>query len=647
MIDSRMFLFILYISTAIVLLTFYNISVLVFDIFKRKRKFKGNGISGLCSFIMSLGLMAGIGYCLFNIPKIFFYGVSWNMIEKVGPGYIINSIVCLSVVISILYLYLILSTYFIKENGKPIFKIMVLSILSAIGNSIVIFIVNQALDRALSGNRRAAVDSQLYLFFLLGVVVFTITAVIVRKTLISITSEVVYEKRLEIINKILKSPYFKFINLEEGSAYSALNNDTEVIGNFVNSFVSGFTGIITLVTCFIYMGTMNLYGTLFSICVVALAAVLFLLVSKSAEMYFEKNRDIQNVFFKNISDLVSGFKELYINEKKRNEFKKDMESSCKSFRDTRINGEYKFVHVSIMSEILYIGIIGLVVFTFPILFSDIEGSTLRNFVLVLLYMSGIVNQTVFFIPSFVRVLVSWKRINKFINDLSLIEDKYVGTVEGGTKELLIQFKGVKYHYKNESGESFSLGPIDYEFKAGESVFIMGGNGSGKTTLAKLITGLFEPDEGEIAVNGCRVDSRTLGSLFSTVYSDFHLFNKLYGIDHENKKEDIQKYLKILHIEDKVQINEGVFSTLKLSTGQRKRLALLASFLEDRPAYLFDEWAADQDPEFRKFFYKTLIPQLKSRGKVVISITHDDAYFNYADKLIKMEFGSIVDQNIFV
>ncbi|MFD1905689.1 ATP-binding cassette domain-containing protein [Paenibacillus rhizoplanae] len=73
------------------------------------------------------------------------------------------------------------------------------------------------------------------------------------------------------------------------------------------------------------------------------------------------------------------------------------------------------------------------------------------------------------------------------------------------------------------------------------------------------------------------------------------------MDYEGKQDEIDRYLKMLDLDGKVSIDNGRFSTLKLSGGQRKRLALLICYLEDRPIYLFDEWAADQDPEFRKFF----------------------------------------------
>lgn len=78
----------------------------------------------------------------------------------------------------------------------------------------------------------------------------------------------------------------------------------------------------------------------------------------------------------------------------------------------------------------------------------------------------------------------------------------------------------------------------------------------------------------------------------------------------------------------------------MSTGQKKRLAYIASVLEDKQIYVFDEWAADQDPEFRKYFYEVLLQDLKQKGKTIIAVSHDDRYFSAADKVIKLEYGSI-------
>jgi ABC-type siderophore export system fused ATPase/permease subunit len=177
---------------------------------------------------------------------------------------------------------------------------------------------------------------------------------------------------------------------------------------------------------------------------------------------------------------------------------------------------------------------------------------------------------------------------------------------------------------------------------GEILFIIGANGSGKTTLGKLITGLYEPDRGKFRVNGRVVQPALMGEYFSAVFTPIHLFERLYSIDVEANKETAAKYLKVLNLENKVELKNNNYSTINLSGGQRKRLALLQCYLEDSPIFIFDEWAADQDPSYRNFFYRTLLPAMKSMGKIVIAITHDDHYFDVADKVLKMENGKLED-----
>lgn len=631
------------VSAAFILATMFYIVMILKDIVTKQRTFRTNGIKDVGSILISLTLICGIFYCLYRAPYSLYYGISWELIDELGPSALIKGVVCLCIVIPLFYLYYLLSTFFVKEKyDRPYFMIIALSIASALGNSIVVFMINQALNRVVSNESRwAAMDSGLYVYVLIGIALFTLSAYVVRKKLIAITSEVVYDKRIEIINNILKAPYDKFESLEDGKVHAALNNDTETVSGFVNALVNGLTGVITMITCFIYLGILNFWGMIFTLLMIGIAVGLFLAVSDKAEKKFELNRDIQNKFFKNINDMIDGFKELYINKNKRREFSSDIKKSCQEYRDSRIDGEYTFVGVSIFGEIIYIFAIAIVVFIFPLIFQNLQNNTLQNYVLVFLYMGGIVNTEIYLIPGIMRVLVSWRRIISFIKEISFEENNIQIAESINNETLEISLNNITFAYKNENGECFEVGPINCDFKSGEIIFISGGNGSGKSTLAKLITGLYVPDEGSITVNGIQVDRETLASKFSIIFSDFHLFDRMYGIDYEKKSEEINHYLDVLRIRDKVQLCDGVFNTVKLSTGQRKRLALLISFLEDRPAYLFDEWAADQDPEYRKFFYMVLLPELKARGKTVIAITHDDRYFNEADKHIKMETGKIV------
>ena len=183
--------------------------------------------------------------------------------------------------------------------------------------------------------------------------------------------------------------------------------------------------------------------------------------------------------------------------------------------------------------------------------------------------------------------------------------------------------------------------VNLTFKAGELIFIVGGNGSGKSTLAKLITGLYIPESGRLCLDDTAIidtNREWYRQHFSTIFSDFYLFDRL--VSPTNSPLEAQTYLKTLELEKKVSMSNGQLSTTKLSQGQRKRLALLGAYLEDRPIYLFDEWAADQDPVFRKIFYTQLLAELKQRGKTVLVISHDDHYFHLADRIIKLDYGRI-------
>jgi putative pyoverdin transport system ATP-binding/permease protein len=185
-----------------------------------------------------------------------------------------------------------------------------------------------------------------------------------------------------------------------------------------------------------------------------------------------------------------------------------------------------------------------------------------------------------------------------------------------------------------------VGPVSFEAGRGEIIFIIGGNGSGKTTLSKLLTGLYRPDKGEVLINDKITPPEVLGEYFSVVFSPAYYFERIYNVDLAGRENEIQEYLQILRLENKVSVKDGKFSTINLSGGQRKRLALLLCYLEDAPVYLFDEWAADQDPEYRKFFYRILLPRMRDKGKIVIAVTHDDHYFDVADKVLKMDHGKM-------
>jgi putative ATP-binding cassette transporter len=185
-------------------------------------------------------------------------------------------------------------------------------------------------------------------------------------------------------------------------------------------------------------------------------------------------------------------------------------------------------------------------------------------------------------------------------------------------------------------------------RSGDLVFITGGNGSGKSTFLRLLAGLYQPDSGEILLDGVRVDESNRDvyrSLIAAIFVDYHLFRRLYGIPDPDAAE-VDRLLTQFRLAEKTRLADGEFTTLDLSGGQRTRLALIVSLLEKRPILLLDELTADQDPDFRRRFYDELLPALQRLGLTVVAITHDDRYldeFQLPARRLRMDEGRFVGQ----
>lgn len=204
----------------------------------------------------------------------------------------------------------------------------------------------------------------------------------------------------------------------------------------------------------------------------------------------------------------------------------------------------------------------------------------------------------------------------------------------------ITFRKLSFSYGESS--NFGIGPINFKLKKGEIVFLVGENGSGKSTFLKTITGLYQKTGGQILVDGRIITnhkSQAYRELFAAVFSDFHLFSRLYGLE-DSDPDRINNLIKLLNLTGKTHFDGTGFSNLKLSSGQKKRLALLTTFLENKAVYIFDEVAADQDPKQKEFFYLTVLSELKKVNKTILVVSHDQEYFHIADRLFKIENGQV-------
>jgi putative ATP-binding cassette transporter len=283
-------------------------------------------------------------------------------------------------------------------------------------------------------------------------------------------------------------------------------------------------------------------------------------------------------------------------------------------------------------QVLIFILIACVAFVLPVV-APVEKPVLTGFTFAILYMVGPVQ----------IILNSMAQLSRATVAMDRVESIGVQLSENARPEAALPAQTGAYRSERD-GAAFTLGPIDLSFRPGEIVFITGGNGSGKTSLAKLLTGLYQPESGTVRLDGQPVDEagqERFYALFSAVFSDFFLFDSLLGLGRDSLDDDAAHYLRELQLDHKVKVVDGRLSTTELSQGQRKRLALLTAYLEDRPVYLFDEWAADQDPHFKNVFYHELLPALRARGKTVFAISHDDRFYDVADRVIKLDYGQVI------
>jgi putative ATP-binding cassette transporter len=356
-------------------------------------------------------------------------------------------------------------------------------------------------------------------------------------------------------------------------------------------------------------------------------------------------REGYDLMFVAIRGLTEGLKELKLNRWRRQEFlDRELEPAVMTICRQAIRGNTIGQAATNAGQILFFGFIGLVLFVAP-RFSTSSPEVLFGYTVTVLFMIAPLTLLLNQMPILSRAYIAAKKITSLGVDLGSLAPEPGATIAvppSSWKRL--ELIGITHRYRHDGPvDEFHLGPLTLSFEPGELVFLIGGNGSGKTTFAKLFMGLYEPEKGEIRLDGKPVtlDWRDeYRQHFSVVFYDFFLFDKLLGINNDDLAARSTAYLDQLQLSHKVQIDNGKFSTLNLSQGQRKRLALLTSYLEDRSIYIFDEWAADQDPMFKEVFYYRILPDLKALGKTVIVITHDDRYFDLADRMIKLDRGQL-------
>ncbi len=463
--------------------------------------------------------------------------------------------------------------------------------------------------------------------------------------LLRLAHDAIFTMRMRLSRQILATPLATIQRIGGASMLATLTDDVAAVTDAVMGIAFLLINGVTIVGCLAYLAWLSPLTFVVVVALMFVGMVTFQLLQRRAVARLQQARNRQDALMSHFRALDDGAKELKLNQQRRQSFLNDMLSpTAEAFRREMVRGMGAYILGGTWAQLLLLILIGALVFGWP-RDNDQSLGLLTSYALTLLYMLRPMDFVLQMLPHLGRASVAMEKIESLGLELEAANEipRDVDRSEINRWNR-IELRGIQRGYASETlDDRFVLGPLDLMLTPGEIVFITGGNGSGKSTLVNVLVGLYEPEQGEILLDGQTIDTQNLQwyrEHFAVVFSDYFLFDRLLENHLEDRFERVQGYLSRLHLDKKVKIVGDQLQSDGLSQGQRRRLALLISYLDDRPIYVFDEWAADQDPTFKKVFYEELVPELRDAGKCVVVISHDDRYYHMADHLVKLDGGKI-------
>jgi putative ATP-binding cassette transporter len=527
----------------------------------------------------------------------------------------------------------------------------VLLVLATLSSGIINALTLVILNTAAKDFDKPDLDERLFILFVLSVALYLVAKRYVTHRITELVQGGIFNYRGRILELLRGLKLLSYEAIGKSQILSLLSEKTELISQGAHRLAEGFPAVVMLICSFVYMATISKMALAMALVCIAGAMITIYVLVQAISVSMQQAMAKDNEYFAYMQHVLDGFNELKINREKVNDlYTNYMGQVSEEARQKNISTDISNVNLQLYAQLYFYILMASVVFLLP-QFSTLTADRIMSITTIIFFIMGPIVIIIDMVPSLARANVAIDYLHQLESQLQTAQEDVLSTEETFAPPHYFDRIALSQLYFNypvaDQGRQFSVGPFDLSIGKGELIFIRGGNGSGKSTFLKLLTGLYEANSGAIVVDDKTIDNELLvnyRNLFSIIFTDFHLFDRFYG-QHNINVETVNEYLVLMGLEKKTGFKNGRFTHTNLSTGQKKRLALIIALLEDKAIYVFDEVAADQDPEFRQFFYDVILQKLKQKQKTVIVVTHDEKYFTHCDRLLVMDMGQMREEKI--
>ncbi|MBU0724007.1 MAG: cyclic peptide export ABC transporter [Alphaproteobacteria bacterium] len=517
--------------------------------------------------------------------------------------------------------------------------VLFLSALAAASTTLILVVVNLASEEASKGE----VSLRLVVLMVCGCLLLALSMTRVSVAVAEEVERIVERRRVHIFDDICKGDLRLVESIGRGRLYGAITQNLQVISRNLPMVVIGLQHAVMLVFVSAYLAWLSFLALGLFLGFAALAMLVHTQRLRAINRATEEVSHEESHLVERLRDILDGFKEVRMSHARAAALIEEAVIVSDKVRTakTAVKGQWAREFAAI--QLAFYLLIALMVFVVPLFTTEFH-TVVMQATTTALFMIAPISSLIQTIPALNDGEAAMREIEvlrqALRHETERAQDETLEPLREPLRDIVLE--DIAFTYGKGGRHDFRVGPLNARFEAGQITFITGGNGSGKSTFLHLLTALMPPESGTIRVNGAPLapgQRQAYRDTISTVLSDYHLFRPLHGVPQPERKR-VAEMLERMQLSDKVGIEDGAFTTIDLSQGQRKRLALIVAEMEDKPVLVLDEWAADQDPHFRAIFYETILPELKARGKIVICVTHDDRWFFVADQLLHMQDGKL-------